>query len=234
MYFKAFLTTLLISFPPLIISDSIEIDDWEVSAFKDMNGTVEAYVYAGENVTWTYNSSLYNVVEFEDEDDYDSCNLTASTVVDNTGYYSILAWPLRAMKGDHYFASGIGTDCIDGLKIKLDVVPKEFEGSRSNSCEGMENATSTMFFGYFAETAGKCMFKCKMTQDCFGFEWRKERVRSSRDRDEGSKDKKYSTSCTLYDDYPNPTGPKGVNQVVCMSVRYNNTHYEGDDEDEED
>lgn len=208
-----FLSTILLVLPFQALSDSIEIVDWDVSEYEyiddDTNETeVEAYVFAGETVTWTYDSSLYNVVEFEKEEDFENCNMTAATEVDASGSYSILAWPFRAMKGKHYFASGIGTDCSDGKKIELQVRPKMLKGSMKNSCEGVETATATEVTGRLAKSPGRCRKQCRRTQDCFGFEWTKQGK---------------TRTCTLFDDYPSATGVKSTQRAVCLSVKFDNT-----------
>ena len=198
----------------LVLSDSIVINDWDVSTFETLSGNeteVKAHVYAGETVTWTYNDTLYNVVEFSNEDDYDNCALINSTTVDTDGSYSLSAWPFLQMKGAHFFASGVGTDCVDGKKIKLVVKPKQFEGSKKKSCEGVAPENATTITGKFAKGIGKCRKKCKKTEDCFGVEWR---FVNKKDR-----------SCTLFNTYPTATGPAipGVKKVACFSVKYDNT-----------
>jgi hypothetical protein len=197
----------------VVLSDSIVIDDWDVSTFETLSGEVEAHVYAGETVTWTYNDTLYNVVEFSNEDDYENCALTNSTTVDTDGSYILEAWPIPQAYGSRFFASGVETDCADGKKIKLVVKPKQFEGNKKKSCGGYAPENATTITGKFAKSIGLCMVKCKNTQDCFGFEWR-------------SAKNKIDSQCILFDTYPTATGPAvipGFKKVACMSVKYDNT-----------
>ncbi len=229
-FVKHFLALLLLVIPQSILSDSIEIVDWDVSSYTCFNGTHNEYkakVYAGETATFTYDSSSHNVVQFGSEDAYEICNMTDSTVVDSSGEYEILAWSFRSMKGNHYFASGIGTDCADGKKIKLQVKKKQFKfsdgGSKNKSCEGIDGATPTVFEGNSGPSKGasKCLKKCMQTKDCFGFEWKLSRTKA----------RKWikSKTCTLYDVYPEATGPRNAKKIVCKQVRYNNTDDCSDD-----
>lgn len=225
MFSKSLITFLLLTVPSLVVSDFIEIVDWDVTRFEsvddDTNTTeIKGVAYAGEDVTWTYDSSTYNVVQFDNSDDYEACAIENATVVDTTGSYTISTWPFNDMKGNHYFASGLGSDCEDGKKIKIQVKPKQFEGNKKKSCQGVDGATATVITGNAVKGFGKCLKKCTNTKDCFGFQWTFKR--------EGST-KLYS--CTMYDVYPEVTGPKlqGFIKAMCQSVKYDN--YDDNSED---
>lgn len=217
----------LATIPVSVLSDSIEIVDWDVSDFEvieiddDTNTTsidYKANVYAGETVTWTYDASGGDtLVSFKSGEDYEICNMTAATEVDATGTYSLLAWPLKKIKRERipkWYASA--SDCEGGAKIMLKFKPKQFEGSSSNTCEVPDGTTETVVS---ARGKGKCARECKKKQDCFGYQFVFDR--SSRP---------FTRSCTLYDDYPSPTGevppsvhPKKPSKAFCFSVKYNNT-----------
>jgi hypothetical protein len=227
-FVKLFLSTLILTLPHSIISDSIEINEWDVSDYTCFNGTAyeyEAKVYAGETVTFTYTPG--SVVQFSNGDAYDSCNMTAATEVDTSGSFEFLAWPFSTTKGNQYFASGTGDDCANGKKIKLQVRRKQFRysdgGGKNKACEGIEGATATVFEGSSgpAKGASKCRKKCQTTQDCFGFEWKLVRTKA----------RKWikTKTCTLFDVYPEATGPRNGKKVICQQVRYNNTDDCSDD-----
>lgn len=217
-------TILFATLPTLVVSDFIEIVDWDVEKYSfTVNGTLytEAHAYAGENITFTYTAGTDSVVEFDNEEDFDSCNLANATVLDESGSYTIVLWPLDAVKGPHFLASGVGGSCELGEKIKIVVKPKQFEGSPKNSCVVAEGVMTTEYKPKIA--LGKCAQKCAKTQDCFGFQW-------TRNREKVGGKKVWVKTCTLYDDYPDYTGVKETKKAVCKSVKYNNT-VEVDEED---
>jgi hypothetical protein len=219
MMLKLFLSAILLTLPSFIVSDSIVINDWDVTDYEyideDTNQTeYKAIVYRGETVTWSsVNSTL---VQFDDGDAYDACDLSNATVVDTSGSYTFDSW--SEGQGNYYFASGTDTDCDDGDKIKLQVKVKQFEGNKKKAtCEGIDGATSTVVTGGPSKSYGKCMKKCRNTQDCFGFQWTFQRTRVQG---------KWviAKECTLYDVYPDATGPKtGYKRAACMRVIYDNT-----------
>ena len=223
MMLKLFLSAILLTLPSFIVSDSIVINDWDVTDYEyiddDTNQTeYKAIVYKGETVT--FSSVNPTLVQFNDDDAYDACDLSNATVVDTTGSYIFDSWfdSWKEGKGDYYFASGIGTDCEDGDKIKLQVKVKQFEGNKKRkTCEGIDGATATVVTGGPSKSYGRCMKKCRRTQNCFGFQWTFQRTKA----------RKWikTKTCTLYDVYPDATGAKtGYKRAACMRVKYNNTY----------
>jgi hypothetical protein len=212
---------LIATLPTLIVSDFIEIEEWDVSKYSyTVNGTTytEARAYAGEDVIFTYTPGLHSVVEFDNEEDFENCAVVNATVLDESGNYTMELWPFKDVKGPHFLACGIAGHCESGQKIKIVVKPKQYEGSTKNTCVVSEGTTATEVTGNPAKSVGKCAKKCKNTQDCLGFQWTK-----NRERVEGSKKKVWVKTCTLYDDYPDYTGVKETKKAVCKSVKYNNT-----------
>jgi hypothetical protein len=220
MMLKLFLSAILLTLPSFIVSDSIVINNWDVSDYEyiddDSNQTeYKAIVYLGENVTWSYDGSTKNIVQFDDDDAFENCTISNATVVDTSGSYIFDSW--SEGKGNYYFASGIGTDCEDGDKIKLKVKVKQFEGNKKRkTCEGIDGATATVVTGGPIRSYGRCMKKCRRTRNCFGFQWTLQRTKA----------RKWikTKTCTLYDVYPDATGAKtGYKRAACMRVKYNNT-----------
>ena len=56
--------------------------------------------HRGETGTWTYTPG--SVVKSENGDDYDICNMTAATLVDDAGNSTINPWSWKTMKGPHW------------------------------------------------------------------------------------------------------------------------------------
>jgi hypothetical protein len=219
MKFLTLLLSLVSTFSSLsfVFGDSIIIQDWDVTLYLQLDGNATARAYLGETVTWSGDSG--EVLQFVDDDDYYSCNITnATTTPVPSNVFE--TWPegvswKKASKGAKYFATADG--CEAGEKIKIIVVPKKFLNDKNNLCSDgvvLEEVES------FKGGKGKCKKQCSRNRECFGFQW--------------TKAKKLRT-CTLYSNYPTGSGGKGGNQkVLCATVNEDNTVVDDENEVEED
>jgi hypothetical protein len=204
----ALLLSLVSTFSSLssVLGDSITIEDWNVTLYLQSDGNATARAYLGETVSWIGDAGA--VLQFNDDDDYYSCNITNATTtpVPNNIFET---WPegvnwKRTSKGAKYFATEDGCDL--GEKIKIIVVPKQFSNDKRNLCS---DGVVLEEVGGFRGGKGKCKKRCSKNRECFGFQW--------------TKAKKVRT-CTLYSNYPTGAGGKGENKkVLCATVREDNT-----------
>mmetsp|Transcript_4638 Transcript_4638/g.8901 ORF Transcript_4638/g.8901 Transcript_4638/m.8901 type:complete len:222 (-) Transcript_4638:90-755(-) len=221
MKFLALFLALISTFSTLssVSGDSIEIEDWNVTLYLQTDGNATARAYLGETVNWIGDAGR-PVLQFYDDDDYYTCNITNATTfaVPNNVFET---WPegvtwKKTSKGAKYFATEEG--CGEGERIKIIVVPKQFNRVKNNVCtDGDVLKEDASFKG----GQGKCKNKCAKDRECLGFQW--------------TKLKKLRT-CTFYSNYPIGTGGKqGYQKVLCGAVKEDNTVEEEDeDEDEED
>ena len=80
--------TVLVASPFSARADSIEIVDWDVSAFSTAEDRVDtniARAFDGETVTWS--GSNCPLVQFDDESAFESCNTTESIEISADGNY---------------------------------------------------------------------------------------------------------------------------------------------------
>lgn len=226
------LATILAAAPFSARADSIEIVDWDVSAFAttDKEGVDinMAKAFAGETVTWS--DSNCPLVEFDDKSAFESCDLTSSTTLSEDGNY-VLTVPSKKTrkprmlkkgpkgkkgKARRFYGCGEQTACEGGSKLGVLFSKKKFTEKVAAFCEGegTEEPISVI-------TPGKrCKKECMKTPECFGFQYeRKTNPEEGRPR--------MISTCTLYDVYPEATGDTGDlpprEKVHCSSVEPDNT-----------
>lgn len=202
-------------------ADSIEIVDWDVSAFTTIDGdgvsTNIAKAFFGETVTWS--SSNCPLVQFNDGTAFETCNLAETTVLSADGNYVLSGPSGKKRRKPGFYGCGDQTACDGGSKLKVLFSKKKFTPKVSATCEGEGTDTpissSTMKGG-----VGKCAKSCKTIDDCFGFQFEKKQNPA------GTRPKMIKT-CTLYNVYPDATGDPGEllekEMVICKSVQPDNT-----------
>ena len=213
--------TVLVAGSFSVRADSIEIVDWDVSAFNTTDDGVYtniARAFDGETVTWS--GSNCPLVQFDDESAFESCNTTESTELSADGNYVFsVEWGKKKAK-PRFYGCGDQTACDDGSKLKVLISKKKFMKTAKASCEGAGTETPLSVNTSFKGGTGKCAKLCKMTEKCFGIQYEK------KTNPDGGRPKMITT-CTLYDVYPEGTGDPGEllkkEKVLCKSVETDNT-----------
>jgi len=226
------LATILAAAPFSARADSIEIVDWDVSAFettdKDGVSINMAKAFVGETVTWS--SSNCPLVEFNDESAFESCTIADSTTLSEDGNY-VLTVPSKKKKEPRmlkrgpkgkkarFYGCGEQTACDGGSKLKVLFSKKKFTQKISSTCEG-EGTDTPISVSTQRGGPGKCGKQCKANAECFGFQYER------KTNPEGTRPKMITT-CTLYAVYPEATGETGdllpKEKVICKSVQTDNT-----------